>query len=108
MEPFMDKYIFPGGHIPTVSELSKAFERSLVLEDFQNFGYDYVRTLEEWSKNLDVYFKENPEAHSLATQRMWDFYLKISMCHFEVRLAQLWQFVLSPRPTSRKRIQRQV
>jgi len=63
MDPFLDKYIFPGAVIPTLSSLTSAFENHFILEDFQNFGYDYALTLNEWDKRSKQYFKENPGAY---------------------------------------------
>eukprot|EP00928_Gymnodinium_smaydae_P010979 TRINITY_DN14121_c0_g5_i1.p1 TRINITY_DN14121_c0_g5~~TRINITY_DN14121_c0_g5_i1.p1 ORF type:complete len:417 (-),score=86.53 TRINITY_DN14121_c0_g5_i1:242-1492(-) len=106
-DPFLEKYIFPGVVIPALSKVTPAFENDFILEDFQNFGHDYSRTLAAWSENSKAFFKENPTAYSLEFQRMWDYYLKMCEALFELRINQLWHFVLSPRPAMRQRIERQ-
>jgi cyclopropane-fatty-acyl-phospholipid synthase len=106
-DAFLDKYIFPGAVIPTLSSLTAGFENLFILEDFQNFGHDYARTLEAWNVNAEKFFKDNPKAYTPEFQRMWHYYLKLCEALFELRINQLWHFVLSPRPTYRKGIERQ-
>merc|ERR1712039_984152 len=108
MDPFLDTYIFPGAVIPALSTVTAAFENHLILEDWQNFGHDYSKTLAAWSVNANKFFEANPNAYSPEFQRMWDYYLKMCEALFELRINQLWHFVLSPRPAMRKRIDRQV
>jgi cyclopropane-fatty-acyl-phospholipid synthase len=107
-DPFLDKYIFPGAVIPAMSTMTKAFENHFILEDWQNFGYDYAKTLAAWGVNSRKFFKDNPKAYTPEFQRMWDYYLKLCEALFELRINQLWHFVLSPRPTFRKGIERQL
>lgn len=107
-DPFLDQYIFPGAVVPAMSSIINAIETDFILEDFQNFGYDYAKTLAAWSVNSKVFFKNNPKAYTAEFQRMWDYYLKMCEALFEVRINQLWQFVLSPRPAMRKGISRQL
>lgn len=107
-DPFLEKYIFPGVVIPALSSVSNAFENDFILEDFQNFGHDYSKTLAAWSVNSKAFFLENPTAYTPEFQRMWDYYLKMCEALFELRINQLWHFVLSPRPATRQRINRQL
>jgi len=107
-DPFFDKYIFPGTVIPTMSSLTAALEDHFILEDWQNFGHDYAPTLAAWSVNSKKFFLEKPDAYSPEFQRMWEYYLKMCEVLFELRINQLWHFVLSPRPALRKRIDRQL
>merc|ERR1711971_688565 len=107
-DPFLDKYIFPGAVIPALSTVMPAMEDDFVLEDFQNFGHDYAKTLAAWSDNSKVFFDKNPGAYSKEFQRMWEYYLRMCEALFELRINQLWHFVLSPRPVGRQRIERQL
>jgi cyclopropane-fatty-acyl-phospholipid synthase len=107
-DAFLEKYIFPGAVIPTLSSLTAAFENMFILEDFQNFGHDYAPTLAAWNVNAEKFFKENPKAYTPEFQRMWHYYLKLCEALFELRINQLWHFVLSPRPTHRVGIDRQL
>jgi len=52
-DPWLDKYIFPGGVIPSIVNISAALQKHFVLEDLHNFGYDYYLTLMEWFKNFN-------------------------------------------------------
>lgn len=107
-DPFLDKYIFPGAVIPAMSTATAALENYFILEDWQNFGYDYAKTLAAWDENSKRFFAENPKAYSVEFQRMWEYYLKLCEALFELRINQLWHFVLSPRPATRKGVQRQL
>lgn len=97
-DPWVEKYIFPGGTLPSIAQTSKSTEGVFVIEDLQNFGYDYSRTLREWRKN----FIENwDEIRKLGYDdrfyRMWIFYLTSFIVTFKIRRLQLYQFVLSPK-----------
>lgn len=107
-DDFLDKYIFPGAVIPTLSSLTAAFEDIFILEDFHNFGHDYAPTLAAWNVNAEKFFADNPKAYTPEFQRMWHYYLKMCEALFELRINQLWHFVLSPRPAMRKGIERQL
>jgi cyclopropane-fatty-acyl-phospholipid synthase len=109
MDPFFDKYIFPGTNIPAMSWLSSAWERHLILEDQHNFGFDYSLTLKAWYDNYQVFKREtkNPK-YSVRFHRMMEFYLKFCEVLFSTRLNQLWQFVFTPRGTFRQGIERQI
>lgn len=107
MDPFLDKYIFPGAVIPALSSVIGAIEKDFILEDYQNFGYDYAKTLAAWWDNAQVFFEKNPKAYTPEFQRMWDYYLRMCEALFELRINQLYHFVLSPRPATRQGIERQ-
>jgi len=107
-DAFLDKYIFPGAVIPTLSSVMPAVEDLFIVEDYQNIGYDYAGTLAAWDVNAKEFFKNNPKAYTPEFQRMWEYYLKMCEALFELRINQLFHFVLSPRPATRKRIVRQL
>ncbi len=101
-DPWYDRYIFPNGTLPSIGQLGKAFEGLFVMEDWQNFGFDYHVTLHEWWKNFDAYWKNAIEAppgaataDRLRFYRMWKFYLLAGRGTFRARHIQLWQIVLS-------------
>ena len=54
-DPWINKYIFPNGMIPSVKQISEVSEGLFVMEDFHNFGADYDKTLVAWHSN----FKRN-------------------------------------------------
>jgi len=49
----MDKYIFPNGLLPSMTQLSQAFEVCWVVEDWQNLDPDYNLTLMAWHANYE-------------------------------------------------------
>lgn len=100
-DPFFDRYIFPGGVLPSLTQISSAVENKFVIEDLHNFGPDYDRTLLEWQKNISVKWQEIPQ-YDLRFQRMWNYYLLSSAAGFRAGHLQLIQCVfqrVGQRPT---------
>ncbi|MFT5260149.1 MAG: cyclopropane-fatty-acyl-phospholipid synthase [Saprospiraceae bacterium] len=98
-DPFIDKYIFPGGTIPSMQQLSKAMQNYFVAEDVHNFGADYDTTLMAWSRKFEL-AREQIEANPELGERfykVWHYYLLSCAGMFRARRAQLLQFVLSPK-----------
>ena len=91
-DPFFDKYIFPGGVLPSLAQISSATENKFVIEDVHNFGPDYDRTLMEWHININKKWKEIPN-YDERFQRMWNYYLLASAAGFRSRNLQLLQIV---------------
>lgn len=96
-DPWIDKYIFPGGVIPSEAQLTRAKEGLLVLEDWHNFGPDYDRTLMGWHANFEAAWPELKSAEGLDERfrRMWRYYLLSCAGAFRARSLNLWQMVLS-------------
>lgn len=94
-DPWMDRYIFPHGEIPSVPQISEAFEGIFVLEDWHSFGPDYDRTLMAWKHNFDAAWPELRDRYGERFYRMWTFYLMFCAGLFRSRRLQLWQVVLS-------------
>ena len=95
-DPFFDRYIFPGGVLPSLAQYSGAAEPHWVLEDVHNFGPDYDRTLMAWEANLSRHWAEIPR-YDERFRRMWRFYLMASAAGFRARSLQLWQVVMRRR-----------
>jgi cyclopropane-fatty-acyl-phospholipid synthase len=93
-DPWMDRYIFPNSMLPSASQITKATEGLLTLEDWHNFGPDYDRTLMAWHRNITAAW-DDLRAYDERFRRMWDFYLLVSAGGFRARYLQLWQVVLS-------------
>ena len=91
-DPWMEKYIFPNGEIPSLTQMAKAFEETFIVEDLHNFGADYDKTLMAWYDNFENTF---PDKNS-SFYRMWKYYLLTCAAAFRARRLELWQFVLSP------------
>jgi cyclopropane-fatty-acyl-phospholipid synthase len=95
-DPWIDKYVFPNGVVPSVAQLGKAMENLLVLEDWHNFGPDYDKTLMAWWKNFATkYCTLDKQRYDQRFFRMWKLYLMMSAGAFRARRLQLWQVVLS-------------
>lgn len=91
---FFDKYIFPGGVVPSLAQISGAVEGRFVVDDLHSFGPDYDRTLMAWHANIESAWAELPARYDERFQRMWRYYLLTSAGAFRVRDMQLWQFVM--------------
>ncbi len=94
-DPWMNKYIFPGGMLPSIAQLGKAMEKLFVMEDWHNFSADYDKTLMEWFKNFDAAWPKLKGKYDERFYRMWKYYLLVCAGTFRAREAQLWQIVLS-------------
>ena len=89
---FFNRYIFPGGVIPSPAQITKAAEELFVLEDVHNFGLDYDKTLMSWHKNISEKWDEIPE-YDIRFKRMWNYYLLASAAGFRSRSLNLNQYV---------------
>jgi cyclopropane-fatty-acyl-phospholipid synthase len=98
-EPWFDKYIFPGGMLPSIKQIGKSIEGLFVMEDWHNFGIDYDKTLIQWFKNFDSNWGKIKDNYDMRFYRMWKYYLLVMAGAFRARKNQLWQIVLSKKPT---------
>jgi cyclopropane-fatty-acyl-phospholipid synthase len=90
------KYIFPVGMVPSVAQLSKAWENCFVIHDLQNFGMDYDQTLMAWYYNFVENWDTIKSQYSERFYRMWVFYLLSAAGSFRSgNQCHLWQIVLS-------------
>lgn len=94
-DPWIDRYIFPNGTIPSIAQLGAAMEHLWVMEDWHNFGPDYDRTLLGWWHNFERAWPSLRGKYGDRFYRMWKFYLLGSAGSFRARKLQLWQVVLS-------------
>ena len=96
-DPWIEKYIFPNGQIPSLAQIAAAAEGLWVIEDVHSFGVDYDRTLMAWSANFEQHWPEIAARYGERFRRMWHFWLMASAANFRARKTQLWQIVLSPK-----------
>jgi cyclopropane-fatty-acyl-phospholipid synthase len=94
-DPWIHKYIFPNGLIPSMAQLTAAWEGVWVAEDWHNFGPDYDRTVMHWWANFEHAWPDLRSTYSDRFYRMWKYYLMASAGSFRSRRLQLWQVVLS-------------
>ncbi|UCD10228.1 MAG: cyclopropane fatty acyl phospholipid synthase [Dehalococcoidales bacterium] len=95
VDPWINKYIFPNGMLPSIKQLGKAVEGLFVMEDWHSFGADYDKTLMAWYKNFEESWDELKANYDERFHRMWSYYLLSCAGSFRARKNQLWQIVLS-------------
>jgi cyclopropane-fatty-acyl-phospholipid synthase len=96
-DPWIDRYIFPNGKVPSAQEISTAIEGRFIIEDWHNFGQDYDRTLMAWWENFDRAWPQLKTGYNERFYRMWKYYLMCCAGYFRSRQGQLWQLALSKR-----------
>jgi cyclopropane-fatty-acyl-phospholipid synthase len=95
-DPWIDRYIFPNGELPSLGRIAEAVEDLFIIEDVHSFGADYDRTLMAWNENFQAAWPELSKDHDERFRRMWEYYLQACAGAFRARQIQLWQIVLSP------------
>jgi cyclopropane-fatty-acyl-phospholipid synthase len=96
VDPWIDRYIFPNGELPTMPRLVAGTLERFNIEDLHNFGTDYDRTLMAWWNNVRVAWPQLSDRYDERFRRMWRYYLMSCAGFFRARRGQLWQVVLSP------------
>ncbi|MGC6230956.1 cyclopropane fatty acyl phospholipid synthase [Hafnia paralvei] len=97
VDPWINKYIFPNGCLPSVAHIASKSEDLFVLEDWHNFGCDYDRTLMAWYDEFQQSWPEIKDNYSDRFYRMFTYYLNACAGAFRARNIQLWQVLLSPK-----------
>lgn len=97
VDPWINKYIFPNGCLPSVAHIASKSEDLFVLEDWHNFGCDYDRTLMAWYDAFQQSWPEIKNNYSDRFYRMFTYYLNACAGAFRARNIQLWQVLLSPK-----------
>ncbi len=96
VDPWIDKYIFPNGELPSMTQIASACEGLFVIEDVENFGADYDKTLTAWYQNFKRAWPKFRDKFDDRFYRMWKYYLLACAAASRVRQTQLWQLILSP------------
>jgi cyclopropane-fatty-acyl-phospholipid synthase len=94
-DPWIDKYIFPNGDLPSAGQIGDAADNLFVVEDLHNFGADYDRTLMAWHANFEQAWPRFANKLGEPFRRMWRYYLLSCAGAFRARDIQLWQWVMS-------------
>lgn len=80
---WLDKYIFPGGYLPDLTQLHKAIQRAgLLITDIEVMRLHYAKTLHHWRQRFDNHKEEMRTLYDERFVRMWDFYLAGSEAYF--------------------------
>jgi len=101
VQPFIQKYIFPGGIIPSLSDMITPIEKTgLILSDCETLIHHYDKTLKAW---LDRFTQNKEKAKYLYDKefvRMWEFYLASCSAAFKFRDLVVYQLQLVKNFTS--------
>jgi len=98
---WIQKYIFPGGLIPSLDAIDGALAEctTLAVTDRRSLGQDYARTLHEWRDAFNTNWENiNAQGFDETFRRMWEFYLAYCEAGFAVGYLDVFQLQMS-RPT---------
>jgi len=96
--PWITKYIFPGGYIPALSEVLPAIERAgLLVNDVEILRLHYAETLKLWRERFLARAEEAERLYDKRFVRMWEFYLAVSEMSFRKQAMMNFQIQLTKR-----------
>ncbi len=88
--PWIAKYIFPGGYIPALSEVVPAIERAgLLVTDIEILRLHYAETLKAWRERFLAHREDAERLYDRRFVRMWEFYLAASEMAFREHEAMM-------------------
>ena len=94
--PWIAKYIFPGGYIPALSEVIPVIEKSgLIITDIEILRLHYAETLKAWREAFLVHWDEAKALYDERFCRMWEFYLAASESAFRWQGMMVFQIQLA-------------
>ncbi|WP_044559214.1 class I SAM-dependent methyltransferase, partial [Azospirillum sp. B4] len=94
--PWIRKYIFPGGYVPALSEVLPSVEKArLVTTDIEILRLHYAETLRAWRHRFLARADEAAALYDERFVRMWEFYLAGSECAFRYQGHMVFQIQLS-------------
>ena len=96
--PWIAKYIFPGGYIPALSEVLPAIQRArLVVTDVEILQLHYAETLKAWRERFLAHREEVERLYDARFVRMWEFYLASSEMAFRESDMVVFQIQMAKR-----------
>jgi cyclopropane-fatty-acyl-phospholipid synthase len=96
--PWLDKYIFPGGYIPALSEIIPEIEKAgLFVTDIEVLRLHYAWTLSEWRKRFMAKWDEAAALYDERFCRMWEYYLASAEAAFRCEDLVVFQIQLTKR-----------
>jgi cyclopropane-fatty-acyl-phospholipid synthase len=96
--PWIAKYIFPGGYIPALSEVLPAVERAgLLVTDIEILRLHYAETLKHWRERFLAHRDDLEKIYDARFVRMWEFYLAASEMTFREQAMMVFQLQLTKR-----------
>jgi cyclopropane-fatty-acyl-phospholipid synthase len=101
IDPWMERYVFPGANLPTLAQIARAAEGLLNIEDVHSFGPDYDRTLVAWHERFEAAWPSLRSRYDETFRRLWRFYLLSCAAAFRARTTHVFQVLLTERGESR-------
>lgn len=96
VDPFIAKYIFPGGYIPHITEIvTHILDANLQIDDVEPRRRHYQKTLECWRANYLKVYDETINEMGKPFARMWDLYLQSCAASFEAGNIDVIQFLIT-------------
>ncbi len=96
--PWIAKYIFPGGYIPSLSEVLPHIEKAgLLVTDIEILRLHYAETLKAWRERFLAHREEIERIYDQRFERMWEFYLAASEMSFREQNMMVFQIQLAKR-----------
>jgi len=96
--PWIAKYIFPGGYIPALSEVLPAIERAgLLVTDIEILRLHYAETLKSWRERFLAQREQVERLYDERFVRMWEFYLAAAEMAFREQAMMVFQMQLTKR-----------
>jgi cyclopropane-fatty-acyl-phospholipid synthase len=110
--PWIRKYIFPGGYIPSLSEVLPHIEKAgLLVTDIEILRLHYAETLKNWRERFLAHREEAERIYDRRFVRMWEFYLAAAEMSFREQNMMVLQIQLTKRqgvtPMTREYIARE-
>ena len=100
-QPWITKYIFPGGYTPSLSEIAKPIENSgLIISDMEVLRMHYSHTLRHWKERFSSKKEQVLDMFDEKFFRMWEFYLTSCEMAFKWGDQVVFQFQLTKNFTS--------
>ena len=95
-EDFIQKYIFPGGFLPSIESLNKLSKKSgLIIDTYHSYGSHYSNTLQKWRESfLNSWDEISKQGFNSSFKKMWDFYFSYCDAGFKSKNIDLIQFSL--------------
>jgi cyclopropane-fatty-acyl-phospholipid synthase len=95
-EDFIQKYIFPGGFLPSLQSIKDHTEKSgLQLMVYNSYGIHYSNTLKNWRENfINSWSDISKQGFDQSFRKIWDFYFSYCEAGFKSKNIDLIQFSL--------------
>ncbi len=95
-DPWIFKYIFPGGYLPALHEITREMGKiGFSILDVENLRLHYAKTLEKWAENYEQNVENVRELFDEAFVRRWRLFLNISIAGFKFGESRLFQILFS-------------